>query len=68
MRTSTPIVILDEPTSALDDQTRDTILKILDELLKDKTAIIITHDPSVVKKTKRHITIYKGRIQENIKD
>lgn len=62
MRDATPIVILDEPTSALDSQTRDTILKILDVLLKDKTAIIITHDPIVVEKTNKHIILDKGKI------
>lgn len=38
-----PFVILDEPTSALDPVSEYDIYKRFDELVKDKTAIYISH-------------------------
>jgi len=37
------IIILDEPTSALDSISENKITKALDELMKNKTSIIIAH-------------------------
>lgn len=64
LRKPTPIVILDEPTSALDSETRNSVMRIIDYLLKDRTALIITHDPEVVKRCNRHIMLEKGQIVE----
>jgi len=38
------IVILDEPTSALDPKTKEIVIKLIKELGKNRTLIIITHD------------------------
>jgi ABC-type bacteriocin/lantibiotic exporter with double-glycine peptidase domain len=43
------IVILDEPTSNLDPQTKDHIIGLIQELMKSKTVICITHDTSITK-------------------
>ena len=40
-----PIVLLDEPFSALDAQTRAKMQNLAAELLKDKTVLMVTHDP-----------------------
>lgn len=40
------IILADEPTSALDKQTSKDIMKILREISKTRTVIVITHDTS----------------------
>lgn len=40
------IILADEPTSALDKQTSKGIMKILREISKTRTVIIVTHDTS----------------------
>ena len=39
------IILMDEPFSALDSITRSAIQKLTWKLLKDKTVIMVTHDP-----------------------
>lgn len=39
-----PIFILDEPTTALDPKTKKIILRLIKDISKDKTTIIVTHD------------------------
>ena len=39
-----PIFILDEPTTALDPKTKKVILKLIKDISKNKTTIIVTHD------------------------
>ncbi|PPR16514.1 MAG: Aliphatic sulfonates import ATP-binding protein SsuB [Alphaproteobacteria bacterium MarineAlpha9_Bin3] len=39
------IILMDEPFSALDSITRSEMQKLTWELLKDKTVIMVTHDP-----------------------
>jgi putative hydroxymethylpyrimidine transport system ATP-binding protein len=40
-----PIVLMDEPFSALDAVTRHRLQNLACELLKEKTVVLITHDP-----------------------
>ena len=39
------IILMDEPFSSLDSITRSTIQKLTWKLLKNKTVIMVTHDP-----------------------
>ena len=41
---NSPIIILDEATSALDNQSEAVVQKALDNLMKDKTVIVIKSD------------------------
>lgn len=43
------IILLDEPTSAMDDNTKDSLLELLINVLKEKTVICITHDNDILK-------------------
>jgi zinc transport system ATP-binding protein len=45
------VLILDEPTNNLDDKTEAELFRLLDKLNKeyDKTIVIISHDPSLIK-------------------
>ncbi|GAL36098.1 hydroxymethylpyrimidine ABC transporter ATPase component [Vibrio maritimus] len=40
-----PVVLMDEPFSALDAVTRHKLQELAADLLKDKTVLLITHDP-----------------------
>ena len=59
-----PIVILDEPTSALDAKTEHALKQTFDELVKDRTAIIIAHRLATVRKADKIIVFDKGRVAE----
>ena len=56
------IIILDEPTSALDSISESKITKALDELMKDKIAIIIAHRLQTVMYSDKIIVLENGQI------
>jgi ABC-type multidrug transport system fused ATPase/permease subunit len=41
------IILMDEPTSALDANTRTKALQIIEDLIETRTAILVTHDPTL---------------------
>lgn len=41
-------IIFDEPLAGLDSETRKKMIKLIDEMTKDKTLIIITHDKEIL--------------------
>lgn len=58
------ILILDEPTSQIDPYSESLIMSSLDEFLKDKTLILITHRFSMVKLTDHIIVLNEGNLVE----
>lgn len=56
------IVVLDEPTSAMDPQTEAGLIQRLDEEMRDRTLIVITHQPQLLKLVHRIILLDKGKI------
>ena len=58
------ILILDEATSSVDTRTEALVQEALDELLKDRTALIIAHRLSTVKNADRILVVHKGEIWE----
>ena len=59
---SPPILILDEATSALDSASEDIVQKALENLMKDRTTIVIAHRLSTVRKATRILVMEKGRL------
>ena len=51
------IVLLDEPTASLDEKAKNTLLYLINTLLKDKTTIIVTHDPYMIDNIENVINI-----------
>ena len=41
-----PIVLLDEPFKGLDTETKEQVYRLADRYLKDKTLLLVTHDPA----------------------
>jgi len=58
------ILILDEATSSIDSETEQFIDAAVENLLKDRTAIIIAHRLSTVRKVDRILVFNKGRLVE----
>ena len=58
------ILILDDAFANVDTQTEDTILSRLDEIMKDRTTILISHRISTVKAADQIIVLNDGSIAE----
>nr|WP_167942231.1 ABC transporter transmembrane domain-containing protein [Desulfobaculum xiamenense] len=56
------LLILDEATSALDTQSERIVQKALDNLMKDRTSIVIAHRLSTVLNADRIVVMQKGRV------
>lgn len=56
------IVVMDEPSSAMDAQTETGLIQRLQEELKDRTLILITHRPPLLQLVSRIILLDKGRV------
>jgi ATP-binding cassette subfamily B protein len=59
-----PILILDEATSSLDSESEALIQDALWTLMADRTAIVIAHRLSTVRRMDRLVVIDEGRIVE----
>ena len=58
------LLVLDEATSALDYETESNVCRNLQEKLKDKTVLFITHRLSTVRKADRIVLMHQGKIEE----
>ena len=57
-----PIMIMDEPSSAMDAQTEGALIQRLQEELKGRTIILITHRPPLLQLVQRIILLEKGKV------
>lgn len=55
-----PIVLMDEPFSALDTITRYQLQELTAHTLKDRTVLLVTHDPLEALRLGHHIAIMSG--------
>jgi ATP-binding cassette subfamily B protein len=58
------ILVLDEATSSVDSETESRIQEALDVLLADRTAIVVAHRLSTVRKMDRILVMHHGRVVE----
>lgn len=58
------LLLADEPTGNLDSKTGDEIMSLFEELNKKDgvTIAIVTHEPNIAGRTKRHIHVSDGKI------
>ena len=59
-----PVLILDEATSALDAESERLVQKALNNLMQNKTSIVIAHRLSTVRKADLIVVMERGRIVE----
>ena len=61
----TPILIMDEPSSGLDASSEELVFEALDRLIEGKTAIVIAHRFSTIRRASTIFVIDDGRIVES---
>jgi len=61
----TPILIMDEPSSGLDSASEELVFEALDRLIEGKTAIVIAHRFSTIRRANIIFVIDDGRIVES---
>jgi len=59
-----PILLLDEATSALDSENERLVQAALDRLLVGRTAIVVAHRLSTIRKANRILVLEKGQVVE----
>ena len=57
-----PIIIMDEPTAAVDSTHKKYIMRMVDEMAKNSTLIVVTHDPEYAASFPTKIYIDGGKI------
>ncbi len=62
---NSPVLLLDEPTSALDPATERAIMDTLEELMKGRTTLIITHRLTTVHHLDKIIVLEHGQVAES---
>ncbi|SMO58665.1 ABC transporter ATP-binding protein [Solitalea koreensis] len=62
--TNPPIMLLDEATSALDTESEKLVQDALNNLMKNRTSLIIAHRLSTVKNADKIIVLDQGRVIE----
>jgi ABC-type lipoprotein export system ATPase subunit len=63
LATDPPIIVADEPTGNLDSRSSEEIIDLFSQLVEQgKTIILVTHDPSITKRTTRTLIISDGEI------
>ena len=59
-----PVLILDEPSAALDAHTEEQLFSALEELMRGKTTIVISHRLATVRRADEILVLEKGTISE----
>ncbi len=61
-----PLVLLDEPTAHLDEVTKKQLLDVIENLFKNKTLIIASHDAAVIVRMSRCIGLSQGNVVDKL--
>lgn len=58
-----PVLILDEPTSSLDAENQRLVMDALEEMVQDRTTLVIAHRLSTLARASRILVLVDGEIQ-----
>ncbi|MDE1153830.1 MAG: type I secretion system permease/ATPase [Micavibrio sp.] len=58
----TPVLVMDEPTNSMDSATEERVLQGLEKYTADKTLLVVTHKPALLRLVSRIIVMDGGRI------
>ena len=61
MLKNAPIIIFDEATANVDPENEDKLQKAMEELMRDKTILMIAHRLKTVQKADRILVLEEGR-------
>jgi subfamily B ATP-binding cassette protein MsbA len=59
-----PVLVLDEPTTGLDPETARRVLRPLRAAARDRTVVIVTHDPVALEVADRTVRLESGRVAD----
>ncbi len=59
-----PIVVLDEATASIDTETEQAVQRALERVFQGRTAIVVAHRLSTIRKAGRIVVMRQGRIAE----
>lgn len=59
-----PLLLLDEPTANLDEETELAIADAVEELVADRTALIVAHRPELARRADRVVELRDGLLHE----
>ncbi len=63
LATDPPIILADEPTGNLDSRSAEVVLSLFENLAASgKTILIVTHDPSLTRRTDRTVILSDGEV------
>lgn len=60
-----PILLLDEATASLDARSEHAVQKSLEQLMKNRTTVIVAHDMDLIKGADQIIVIDRGRVSDS---
>jgi ABC-type bacteriocin/lantibiotic exporter with double-glycine peptidase domain len=60
------VIIMDEPTASIDHQTKDLFKTIINDFMREKTVIIVTHDTELNDIADRTLRVKNKSIEESI--
>lgn len=63
MLSNPDVLILDEPTSSIDEKSKKTLRVLLERFMKEKTVVMVTHDPAIVSFGKKFVVIKDGQVE-----
>jgi ABC-type lipoprotein export system ATPase subunit len=67
LATDPPIILADEPTGNLDSRSAAAIIRLFQQLAdQGKTILIVTHDPSITRRTDQTVILSDGEIIDNV--
>ncbi len=60
-----PIVILDEATASIDTETEQAVQRALERVFEGRTALVVAHRLSTIRKADRIVVMQRGQIAES---